>query len=188
MPVQFLSGGGGGGTSDVRTTFADPLLNSWVLTTTSTTQLMARWTIPANYFLTNDSLILTSLLKTVTYTGASSGRPITTTIRLGTTGTVSDASLVSVVHTHGVSMTTFPESAVALKAAIGIHTIGSSGTASLHLHSAGPTGMPVFFTPIAAQTINTTVPLYLSIFSTGNVLSGTTMTIAPVAPSLIVGF
>lgn len=186
MPVQFLSGGGGG-TSDVRTTFADPVLNSCVFTPTSTTQLLSKWTIPANYFQVDDFLVLTLFAKSI---GTAENRPITTNIRLGTTGTISDPTLVTISHNHNISPTVFPENIVSYKANIGIQTIGSSGTALLHyLQSDGCTGYPTTFTPLPPQTIDTTVPLYLSVFLTGNVFSSaTTLTIAPVASSLIVGF
>jgi hypothetical protein len=185
MPVQFLSGGGGG-TSDVRTTFADPVRNSCVFTTTtSTTQLLSKWTIPANYFQVNDFLVLTILAKS---TGTAENRSITANIRLGTTGTISDPTLVTIAHNHNVAPLVFLENIVSYKANIAVQTIGSSGTALLHLQSDDCTGYPAIFTPLPPQTINTTVPLYLSVFLTGNVLSSTTLTINPVASSLIVGF
>lgn len=185
MPVQFLSGGGGG-TSDVRTTFADPVLNSCVFTTTSTTQLLSKWTVPANYFQVNDSLVLTLLAKS---TGTAQNRPITANIRLGTTGTISDPTLVTISQNHNVAPTVFLENTILYKANISVQTIGASGTAVLFLQADSTSGFPTIFTQLSPQIIDTTVPLYLSMFLTGNVLTaGTTLTITPVASSLIVGF
>lgn len=186
MPVQFLSGGGGG-TSDVRTTFADPVTNTCTYLAASSTQLLSQFTIPANYLQANDSLVLTSIIKYLSHTGATTSKSLTLNIRLGTTGTTSDPSLAQVVLSIG-NPTTFLQSAVSFIGNLGVPTIGSSGSATLNLKGYDQSVYPIAFTGGTAQTINTTSTLYLSIYGALAAGTGNTLTIAPSGSSLIVSF
>lgn len=192
MPVQFLSGGGGGGTSDVRSTFAAPVLTTCSYVGSSGgSQVMAKWTIPANYFVNTDTLLLETFIKRLAggSTQGTTCRAIVD-IRLGTTGTISD-TLLATTSPIIPSGTYTPETGSHIRAFIGVKTIGSGGTCIANLigksyfGGIGTSG----FTNGGTKTIDTTSTLYLTICVSVSIGSSSYyVSLSPVGSSLIVGF
>lgn len=186
MPVQFLSGGGG--TSDVRTTFAAPVYNTGVFpVSTTTTQLLNTFTIPANYFQVNDCLSFTTLIKKITSTGITSNKAITFTTRMGTTGTISD-TIVGTTTPNFVENANITEFCFNITGYANIKTIGSSGTCFTSFHTGNALADQVFFSNNGLKTIDTTVPLYITVYATITMNAGQSATFAPTASSISVGF
>lgn len=189
MPVQFLSGGGGGGgTSDVRTTFANPTSNTAVFPASAiTTQVLNTFTIPANYLQVNDCLSFTSIIKKITTTGLTSSKSVTLNIRMGTTGTVSD-TLIGTLATGILVYPAITEYCWNITGYVGIKTTGSSGTCFTYFQSENFILQRVGCTNNGLKTIDTTVPLYITVYATISMSVGQSATLAPTSSAIAVGF
>lgn len=186
MPVQFLSGGGG--TSDVRTTFAAPTYNTGIFpVNVATTQLLNTFTIPANYFQVNDCLSFTTIIKKIASTNILTNKPITFTIRMGTTGTASDTT-IGRVSTAFIEYATVPEYCWNITGYANIKTTGASGTCFTSFQTDNATLQQVGFDLHGLKTINTTVPLYITVYATITMGNGQSATLAPTASAISVGF
>lgn len=186
MPVQFLSGGGGG-VSDVRDTFAAPVLTDCAFTYTQNTKSPIKWTIPANYLQVNDSLCCSLILEMISGNTAASINSIVY-LRLGTTGSVTDA-LVAQANFYVSTSTNLPEPPVFLKGLINIKTTGTSGTCVANLSGVGAYGGFGANSVGYSQTIDTSSVLYLTIwvmYNTGG--SAKVATLSPVGSSICVSF
>lgn len=184
MPVQFLSGGGGGAPSEIRDVFAEPVLSNSI--GGNIEKIMVQYTIPANYLQVNNCLHLKVILKQLGTINTYSSMYL----RFGTTGTVSDTIIFS--HDGGGAanagyLVPHPTVPVLAEELIKIESIGTSGscfTIGILENEVAVGHAKTGFTP-ASKTINTTVPLFLSLSMT---YSNTAQIIQPVATSLTVSF
>lgn len=186
MPVQFLSGGGGG-TSDVRESFAAPVLTDCPFTNTQSILSPVKWTIPANYLQVNDTLCCSIFLDMLT--GNTTSKTARAWLRLGTTGSNTDA-LFGQIDVGICNSASLPEPTTFLKGFINVKSTGSGGTGIGNLtgiNSSGTFGAGQ--TASGLQTIDTSAVLYLTIWLQ-YVTGGATnyATIAAVGSSICVSF
>ena len=193
MPVQFLSGGGG--TSDVRQIFGNPVLADCYFIGSSggagqpANQVAIKWTIPANYLQVNDCLCFATLIKRLAG-GTTQGTTCFTTIqiRLGTTGTITDTLVAQLIPQIPFGTNT-PEAAVFAKGLINVTSIGASGTCIANANGLSPYGSVAGFTNGGSKTIDTTSTLYLTV-CLSVIIGGNTynVTLSPSGSALCVSF
>lgn len=186
MPVQFLSGGGGG-TSDVRESFAAPVLTDCPFTNTQSILSPVKWTIPANYLQVNDTLCCSVFLDVLT--GNTTSKITRAWLRLGTTGSNTD-TLLGQVDVYMANTANLPEPTTSLKGFINVKSTGSGGTCIGNItgiDSSGSFGSGVVSNGL--QTIDTSAVLYLTIwlqYVTGS--STSYATLSAVGSSICVSF
>ena len=186
MPVQFIgSSGGGGGVTDIRDILTAPVLNDVLVNSTG---IVVKHQIPANYLLSNNMLSLRSIFQVPDLVGGDSTRNISFTLRIGTTGTTADtviktASFVSAFYSASLSPKYYA------KIEIAFPTIGSSGTCvtygKMHENRANQGTTTQSFSNPNNTTVNTTVPLYITISAT---VAGTTFTLDTLGSYLGIGY
>ena len=167
MPVQFIGGSSGGGTTDVRTTFAAPILNDALANTTT---IVAQYQIPANYLTTNDTL-------SFKYTGQSgnnnSGR-IVFYFYIGNTGTLADTKINTEQSSNGpyhwfgsASTAIYNYATLFLSGEVYFEAVGVSGIASARYNGdyspSATTSDMVFGINTNRATVDTTQPVYISL-------------------------
>lgn len=189
MPVQFI-GGSGGGSTDVRTTFAAPILNDALANTTT---IVAQYQIPANYLTTNDLLNI----KYIAQTGNANSGFTNINFYIGNTGTLADTK-INVETTQagayyrigGVSGYTFNYMNIFLDSYIYFTAVGSNGLATARFsgHYKRETVASVAFDlkgiPLNFATVDTTQPIYISLVVT----TPSTMVIDTLGSYISVGY
>lgn len=164
MPVRFL-GGGGGGSTDVRTIIAAPTLTTVTATTETPTCV---WAIPANYLLAKDGIFI-SLVGTTTL-ATTTNKPIYR-VRMGTTGTTADTLLFTTMLDATALYTALTNKQSVLENLIYIPSIGSTGSCLSCGKVLNTYATSDIFTQLTAnngtqqtnKTIDTTAILYISI-------------------------
>lgn len=165
MPVQFIGGSSGGGTTDVRTTFADPVLNDALANTTT---IVAQYQIPANYLTTNELISI----KYISQFGVSNTGIVRFYIYIGSTGTLADTALV--LNTSDTIYNLLAASnygQIYLSAYVYFYAIGTNGLASAKIDAITKTSAvadavgnkPAFFGFDSKATVDTTQPFYISL-------------------------
>lgn len=168
MPVQFI-GGSGGGSTDVRETFAAPVLNDALANTTT---IVAQYQIPANYLTLNDMLNI----KYIAQTGNANSGFTNINFYIGNTGTLADTKIniepFTGYYRIGVVSGTFNYLNIFLDSHIYFTAVGSSGLATARFDGHYKTsavmgdasrlkGIPLNF-----ATVDTTQPVYISLVVT----------------------
>lgn len=189
MPVQFI-GGSGGGSTDVRTTFAAPILNDALANTTT---IVAQYQIPANYLTTNDLINI----KYIAQTGNSNSGFTNINFYIGNTGTLADTKInldtaqSTAYNRIGTPSGTFSYMNVFLSSYIYFTAVGSSGLATArfngHYKNATTAQSDAFALrgiPANFATVDTTQPLYISLVVT----TPTTMVIDTLGSYITVGY
>lgn len=164
MPVQFIGGSSGGGTTDVRTTFAAPILNDALANTTT---IVAQYQIPANYLTINDMLNI----KYIAQFGVSNSGEVPFYLRIGTTGTISDTQLPIVVAAPYNTIIASNYGQIYLDASIYFFAVGTNGLVSAQMTGitkSGSTASSSASRPFLGRcetkvTVDTTQPLYISL-------------------------
>jgi hypothetical protein len=164
MPVQFI-GGSSGGTTDVRTTFADPVLNDALANTTT---IVAKYQIPANYLTINDVL----KIKYIAQFGLANTGAVTFQFYIGPTGTTAD----SLITLNTTDVTVYRPTASSygqfyLDSNFYFYAVGVNGLATMRFtgitKTSSSTGGNSSITGSAAvgsnATVDTTQPLYISL-------------------------
>lgn len=166
MPVQFIGGSSGGGTTDVRTTFAAPILNGALANTTT---IVAQYQIPANYLTTNDTL-------SFKYTGqsgnANSGK-IYFYFYIGNTGTLADTKINTEQVSNasyvffGTGSGTYNYATLFLSGEVYFEAVGVSGLASARYTgdytTSATTSAMILGVNTNRATVDTTQPVYISL-------------------------
>lgn len=161
MPVQFI-GGSSGGTTDVRTTFAAPVLNDALANTTT---IVAQYEIPANYLTTNDLL-------NIKYIGQfSSGNSgfVPLNFYLGSTGTTADTLIAANTTIPGYRITASNYGQIYLNTHVYFYSVGASGLATGRIYGVtktAPSANLINYIAVANTnnaTVDTTQKLYISL-------------------------
>lgn len=183
MPVQFI-GGSSGGTTDVRTTFAAPVLNDALANTTT---IVAQYEIPANYLTTNDLLNIKYIAQ---FSSGNSG-VVPINFYLGSTGTTSD-TLITVdsvnIPVYRLAASNFGQ--VYLNASIYFYSVGASGLATARFDSTTKTSSTTggisttYGLNTNNATVNTTQKLYISLVA----VTPTTAAIDTLGSYITVGY
>lgn len=153
-PNSLITGGGGGGSTVSARTVAPPVLSTMTGTTES---IVTKWTIPANFLVAGDALKFSTFGLGVNNTSIA----CTVRIRVGTTGTTSDTEIWSDTYDLSPSSTT---ASMYSDHILYTNSVGTSG----QLGVGGAIFVGVFGTSTlnftsSYSTLDTTVPLYLSI-------------------------
>lgn len=164
MPVQFIGGSSGGGTTDVRTTFTAPILNDALANTTT---IVAQYQIPANYLTINDMLNI----KYIAQFGVSNSGEVAFYLHIGATGTTADTQLPIVVSAPYNTVIASNYGQFYLDGSVYFFAVGINGLVSAQLTGLTKSGTsasasltrPFLGRTETKATVDTTQPLYISL-------------------------
>lgn len=189
MPVQFIGGSSGGGTSDVRTTFIPPVLAPALANTTT---IIAQHQIPANYLASSDMLSF----KYIGQSGNTNSGKSFFYFYIGNTGTLSDTK-INIEQSSNSSVCFFGDATypynyatLFLSGEIYFEAIGVTGLATARYHGNYNTTGGVGTSKILCganlnkATVDTTQPLYISLVA----VTPTTAVIDTIGSYITVGY